>query len=193
MMRRGNRRGRAARDRQSGMWWLAAGVALCAGLMGESLSPVWAAAPGGEDGAGEVQLGSFALGDALEGTIDELDGSFGFTLPAGGLQLSWDSRGVGDDAVGLGPGWSFGLATVHTSGGVWVSTPSREMFAMDTTSPTGLSGYRRNDVRFEPAEVGATVPGRADGAVAEVPYSYVLHELGGVSTYFDHAGHPLAR
>ncbi|WP_308796964.1 RHS repeat domain-containing protein [Agromyces silvae] len=173
-------------------WSFVTGAVLCAGLVGGVVSPVWAASsPGGE--AGDVQLGSFALGDGLEGTIGELDGSFGFTLSAGGLQLAWDSRAAAADPVGLGPGWSFGLATLRVDGGVWVHPASGGAFAMSATSPTGLAGYPGSEVRFAAAEPGAVVPARADGSVGETPYAYVLHELGGVSTYFDAAGYPLAK
>lgn len=167
------------------------GAMVCAGLTGGVVTPAWAAAPP-EGGAGDVQLGSFALG-ALEATIGELDGSFGFALPVGGLRLAWDSRAAGTDPMPLGGGWSFGLTTVRVQGGIWVFPASGGAFEMDEHSATGLAGYPRTDVRFLAAEPGAVVPARADGTVGETPYEYVLHELGGVSTYFDATGYPLAR
>ncbi|WP_308796971.1 RHS repeat-associated core domain-containing protein [Agromyces silvae] len=171
-------------------WAIAIGSVLCVGLVGGLVSPGWAVEPPG-GGAGGVELGSFALGDALEGTIGELDGSFGFGLSAGGVQLGWDSRAAAVDAVGLGGGWSFGLATVRVVGGVWVYPASGGAFAMNASVPSGLDGYSGVDVVFRAAVPGAVVPARADGSVGETPYAFVLHELGGVSTYFDAAGLPV--
>jgi RHS repeat-associated protein len=171
-------------------WSLAVGVAMCAGLIGGLVSPVWASSGGGSH---EVEVGSFALGDALEGTIGELDGSFGFTLQVAGLPLAWDSRAVAANPVAFGDGWSLGLATLRVSGGVWVVPASGEAYAMDAASPTGLAGYPRSDVRFEEAAPGALLPGGGAGPGQETAYAYVLHELGGVSTYFDSSGNPLAR
>ncbi|MDR5698219.1 RHS repeat domain-containing protein [Agromyces aerolatus] len=172
-----------------GRWSFAVGAVLCAGLVGGLVSPAWAAEPPGD--VGEVQLGSFALGDALEASIGELDGAFGFTVTAGGLQLGWDSRAAGTDAVRLGDGWSFGLAKVRVTGGVWVHTASGGAYQMSASSSSGLAGYPGTDVVFAEAEPGALVPARADGSAAETPYAFVLHELGGVSTYFDAAGNPV--
>ncbi|WP_308799692.1 hypothetical protein [Agromyces silvae] len=167
---------------------------MCAALVGGLVSPVWAASADDDgDARGGVELGSFASGDGLEGAIGELDGSLGFGLSAGGVSLEWDSRGVGADAVGLGAGWSFGLATVRVTGGVWVYPASGGAYEMNLSAPSGLAGYPGTDVRFEAAVPGAVVPGRADGSVRETAYAYALHELGGVSTYFDAAGHPVAR
>ena len=190
MVRRAGR-ARPTRGRIFG-WPLLTGAALCAALTGGLISPVWAAAPP-DAGASDVELGSFSLGDALEATIGELDGSFGLALSAGGLRLGWDSRAVAEDQAHLGHGWSFGLATVRVSGGAWVMPPSGGAFQMDATAPSGLAGYPRADVSFAAAEPGATLPARRDGSVAETPYAYVLHELGGISTYFDAAGHPVAK
>ncbi|WP_308796959.1 RHS repeat-associated core domain-containing protein [Agromyces silvae] len=159
-------------------------------MTGGLVSPVWAAsAPG--DTAGDVQLGSFSLADGLEGTIGELDGSFGFSLPAGGVQLAWDSRALGVEPAPLGRGWSFGVSKIRVTGGVWVHPASGGAFEMDASAPTGLAGYPRNDVSFAAAAAGAVVPARADGSVGETPYAYVLHELGGVATYYDAAGYPV--
>ncbi|WP_308796969.1 RHS repeat domain-containing protein [Agromyces silvae] len=181
-----------SRERGLGRWGLAVGAVLCAGLVGGLVSPAWAAAP--PDGeAGDVQLGSFALGDALEATIGELDGAFGFTVAAGGLRLAWDSRAAATDAVRLGGGWSFGLTTLKVTGGVWVYPPTGGAYPMSATSPSGLEGYPGSDVRFARAEAGAVVPARVDGSVGETSYAYVLHELGGASTYFDAAGFPVAK
>jgi RHS repeat-associated protein len=189
--------GRTRRDREgraltSGTARVAVGVALCAGLVGGLVSPVWAASSD-DDGADAVQLGSFALGDGLEGTISELDGAFGFALSVGGLQLAWDSRAASADPVRLGVGWSLGLTTVRVVGGVWVLLPSGAAYEMDASVPSGLAGYPGSDVVFATAEPGAVVPARSDGSVGETPYAYVLHELGGVSTYFDAAGYPVVR
>ncbi|MDR5699564.1 RHS repeat-associated core domain-containing protein [Agromyces aerolatus] len=179
-------------DRQRGRrgWYLAAGAGLCAALVGGLVSPAWAAAP--PDGGGDVQLGSFALGDGLEGAIGELDGSFSFSISAGGVLLAWDSRAAAADPVRLGGGWSFGLSTIQVSGGVWVHPVSGGAFPMSATSPSGLAGYPGSDVVFAAAEPGAVVPARPDGSGPETPYAYVLHELGGVSTYYDAAGHPVS-
>ena len=173
-------------------WSLAVVAMACAGLLGSLTSPVWAAAAP-NDAAGEPQLGSFALGDGLEAAIGELDGSFGFGLPAGGVQLAWDSRSAAVDGLGLGGGWSFGLATVRLKGGVWVLPASGGAYQMSSSVASGLAGYPGTDVRFEAAAPGAVVPGRTDGAVEARAYAYALHELGGVSTYFDAAGLPVAR
>jgi len=189
--RRARRTGRSARPERPA-WAALTGVVLCAGLTAGLVSPSWAVAPA--DPAGdEVQLGSFALGDGLEGTIGEVDGSFGFTLTAGGVQLAWDSRGVGPDPGPLGHGWSWGLSRLGLTGGVWVYPASGGAFAWDATSPTGLAGYPKADVAFRAAEPGALVPARADGSMAVLPFSFVLHELGGVSTYFDAEGRPISR
>ncbi|WP_308796963.1 hypothetical protein [Agromyces silvae] len=118
------------RTRATG-WRVLTGAILCVGLTGGLVSPVWAAAEPGE--AGRVELGSFALGDGLDATIGELDGSFGFSLTAGGLHLAWDSRASGADAAHLGRGWSFGLGSIRVTGGVWVYPASGGAFQMDAS------------------------------------------------------------
>jgi len=179
------------RERRYGRWSIAVGAAICVGLAGGMVSPAWAAGPAADPG--EVQLGSFSLGDSLEATVGELDGSFGFTIAAGGLQLGWDSRAGASDRFRLGKGWSFGLARVEVAGGVWVHPVSGGSFPMSASVPSGLAGYEGGDVVFAKAEPGAVVPARADGTVGETPYAYVLHELGGSATYFDAAGYPVAK
>jgi RHS repeat-associated protein len=170
-------------------WRLAIGGVLCAGLTAGLVSPAWAS--DGDDGAPAIELGSFSLGDGLEGTIGDLDGAFTFALPVGGLQLSWDSRVAGSDLQGLGDGWTFGIPSVQLTGGVRVFPASGGSYAADRSAPTGLAGYPSADIRFEVADGDAVVPARPDGVVDARPYAYALHELGGASTYFDDLGRPI--
>jgi RHS repeat-associated protein len=156
-------------------------------LTGVPASPARAA---GDDPAAPV-VGGFALGNGLEGRLDEHDGSFGFTVAAGPVNLSWDSRAIGADRHRIGPGWTLGFGRVETKGGVRVITSTGEAFPVNRSWASGLDGYRLADIRFT-AEPGV-LPARADGAAAEVSYSYTLAELGGTTTYFSASGDPVAR
>lgn len=83
---------------------LLVGTLACAGLVGGFVSPAWGAEPGG--GGETPVVGAFGLGDGLEASIDERDGSLQFAASAGGLRLVWNSRAAGsgrDD--GFGPLW----------------------------------------------------------------------------------------
>ncbi|MDR5700790.1 RHS repeat domain-containing protein [Agromyces aerolatus] len=171
-------------------WGVFLAMLVCAGLLVGAVAPAWA---DGTEGDSEMDLGSFALGDGLEGAVGEVDGSFSFSLGAGGMSLRWDSRAVGVDEDALGDGWSFGLARVRVRGGVWVMPASGGAYEMDVSVPSGLAGYPGSDVVFQAASPGTVVPARPDGVVGERAYSYVLHELGGVSSYFDATGVPVAR
>jgi RHS repeat-associated protein len=156
------------------------------GLIVGGVTPVWAAEGGASDGSALV--GGFGLGDGLEGSVDEPSGAFRFALPAGGLNLGWDSRAMGSDLVGLGAGWSFGLARIQVEGGVRVFPASGGSYLANASEPSGLDGYTQADTRFEQAP--GVLP--ADGARPEVAYSSSLHELGGSNTYFNDDGDPVA-
>jgi RHS repeat-associated protein len=164
------------------------GGVICAALTLGSLAPTWAAEPGETVTA---DLGDFAIGDGIEGAIGEVDGSFGFAVSAGGIELTWDSRALGANRYGLGPAWSIGLPYVEVSGGVRVFPSSGGAFSMDASSPSGLSGYADRDVAFTTAAPGAMVSASRHDAADPVPYAYELHELGGSVTYFDDAGDPV--
>lgn len=176
------------------------GGLLCAGLVAGSVSPVWAS--DGDAGTGSVVVGGFGLGDGLEGSVDERDGSFTFGVGVGGLQLSWTSRS-GDDRWGLGPHWGLGLAAIETKNGVLVHPPNGAgtsgAYRPDPTHPSGLAGYGVQDLVFE--QRTGVLDGRlldpviglpgVDGA--EVEYAFVLEELGGTVTYFAESGNPAVR
>lgn len=172
------------------------GGLVCAGLIGGLVSPAWASG-GDSDGGQNPVVGDFTLGDGLEAAIDERDGSFHVTLPVAGLRVAWDSRAAADDAFGLGPRWGLGMTRIQTMGGVDVGTPAGRTFKPDPTHASGLSGYGVEDLVFE--QTTGTLPARdidpgvglptPDGAA----YAYIVHELGGTTTYYDAAGNPLAR
>lgn len=173
------------------------GVAACA-LLGTSVSPAWAAAGGADEGTSPV-VGGFGIGDGLEATIGERDGSVRISLPIDGVPLVWDSKAAGTDADGLGPGWSFGFTTVATRGGVEFAPTSGGRFRPDPTHPSGLAGYGVADLVFEHApgvltECGGPEASADDEASAEgIAYAFVTHELGGTRTYFNTDGDPVAR
>jgi RHS repeat-associated protein len=179
---------------------LAVSAVLCGALAVGAVSPVWADDGGGGagSGAGAPVLGGFALGDAIEGLIDERDGALTVSVPAGGVMLSWDSRAAGAaGASGLPAGWGFGLARVLTEGGVRVSPASGGLYELDASQPSGLAGYGLSDLRFEDVSAGGlggvVLAARADGVVGERAVRFRLAELGGTVTSFDEAGRPLAR
>jgi RHS repeat-associated protein len=164
------------------------GCLVGAALIVAGVSPAWAAAGGAPQSSAVV--GGFGLGDGLEASIDEQSGAFRFALPAGGLNLGWDSRALGADQHGIGAGWGFGLASVRVDGGVQLFPASGGVYFADASSPSGLAGYTLNDLRFE--QRSGRLPARDDGLRAEADYAYVLHELGGLATYFDAGGSPIA-
>jgi RHS repeat-associated protein len=177
--------------------WRAAvlGGAVCAGLVVGGVSPSWAGAEAGGE-AGSAVVGPFGLGVGVQGTVDERSGAFSFEVPLGGISLGWDSRGPGDDGsgFGFGPRWSLaGVGFIDTRGGVRVM-PSRSAqgaFAADASAPSGLAGYVGDDVRF--SQTPGVLPAREDGAAGERAYAFVLRELGGLVSYFDAAGDPVAK
>ena len=181
--------GRSAGSRP---WGAVLGAVVCAGLVVGTVSPSWA---GESRGEGEAALvAPFPLGGAVQGAIDPRTGAFSFDAPLGALGLSWDSRALGADSFALGAGWSLaGIARVETKGGVRVH-PSKSpqlSFAASESAPSGLDGYEGADVRF--SQVGGMLPARADGAVGERPYAFVLRELRGLVSYFDASGMPIAK
>ncbi|WP_308799321.1 RHS repeat domain-containing protein [Agromyces silvae] len=155
------------------------------------VSPVWAGEAGEPGVPPVVELGSFGVGDGLEGVVNEVDGSFGVVVPVAGVSLGWDSR-VGVDRYGFGVGWGLGFAVVEVEGGVRVSPASGGVFEAADSVPSGLLGYSGSDVVFRQVP-GGVLPGRADGVVGEQSYAFELHELGGVITYFNAAGDPVAK
>lgn len=162
-----------------------------AGLIVSGLSPAWSAEGGTDTESAAVAVGGFALGDGLEASIDEHAGSLAFGLPIEGVALAWDSRAAGADRFGLGAGWGLGLGSVGVEGGVWVYPASGGVLPADASSPSGLAGYTLADLRFEQAP--GVLPPRGPGDQADRSYSFVLHELGGTTTYFDAAGDPVAQ
>jgi YD repeat-containing protein len=176
----------AGRVVQAGIAAVVVGV-----LISSPTGPIAAAAAHGGP-AQPAEPGGFAVGDGAEGLIDPRDGGLSFTLPLGGVELSWDSRRLGADRLGFGDGWATPLAAVDTEGGVRVVPRSGRVYEMDAADASGLLGYDGDDVRFEAGEV--PVPPRAEGASASpTSAAYTLHELGGVRTLFDADGDPLAR
>jgi RHS repeat-associated protein len=163
---------------------LALATAVCAVLLGAGVAPAHAAEPTG-DGTPTV-AGDFAIGDGLEGLVDEQDGSFGATMAIGDVALRWDSRAAAaGDRFGLGAGWAYQLGFVDTEGGTRLVPPaSGEVFEADASAPSGLRGYTLEDLKFRRLDAGAVraVPGAA----------FALHELGGTSTWFSEAGDPIA-
>lgn len=162
---------------------------VCAALFGTVVSPVWAR-DGGEDGDGSVVVGGFALGDGLEGTVTERDGSFQVAVPVTGVPLRWDSRGLGSDRMGLGHAWDLGLEHIESTGGIRVIGIAGGVHAPDPTHPSGLAGYGLQDVIFE--QRAGVLEARAASSPG-LEYAYVVHELGGGTAYFTAAGDPAAR
>ncbi|MDR5701382.1 RHS repeat-associated core domain-containing protein [Agromyces aerolatus] len=183
-------RNRQARSASSSVAW-AVGILVCAGVVGGEISPVWAAAPSRAVGATPA-AGGFAVGDGVEGFVDERSGALSFELAAGGIALAWDSRLAGVDRFGFGEGWSIGgVGSVDIRGGLRVLPASGELVEADASVPSGLSGYELGDVRFE--QVPGALPARGDGVAGERAYAYRLTELGGTVSYFSAAGDPVAR
>jgi len=181
-----------ASKRRARPWGTVVCAVLCAGLVVGTVSPSWA---GESQAEGEAALvAPFPLGGAIHGAIDPRTGAFSIDAPLGALGLSWDSRASGADSFALGAGWSLaGIARVETKGGVRVhpSKSAQLSFAASESAPSGLAGYEGADVRF--SQIGGVLPARADGAVGERPYAFVLHELGGLVSYFDPSGMPIAK
>jgi RHS repeat-associated protein len=165
------------------------GCLVGAGLIVSGVSPVWATE--GEPPGDAALIGGFGLGDGLEGSFDEQSGAFRFGVPAGGVNLGWDSRALGSNRHGLGDGWGLGLASLQIDGGVLVFPAAGGAYPADASSPSGLAGYTLADLRFE--QTAGTLPARDDGTRGEVAYAYLLHELGGAATYFSAAGDPVAQ
>jgi RHS repeat-associated protein len=169
------------------------GLAVCLTLMGGTVSAT-AGEAGDKASAGGDVLGGFAVGDGLEAFLDERDGGVSFTLGLGGVDLTWDVRRMGAEPEGLGPGWSFGVMTIATSGGVRVFPASGGSYEADASQASGLHGYGMRDLVFRAAPAGAApLEGRADGQRSATPYAYTVEQLGGVTTYFDADGRGIAR
>lgn len=174
---------------------------LLAALLGPVVLTVSMTAPAdaAEHAAQPPIVGAFALGDGLEASIDERVGAVRIALPVAGLTLAWDSRALDDDRYALGGGWSWNVVALKTAGGLEVAPPSGGSFRPDPTHPSGLAGYAVEDVVFE--ATAGSLPGRAvpgpptiaAQAPESVAYAYLLHELGGVRTYFNDDGDPVAR
>jgi RHS repeat-associated protein len=146
--------------------------------------------------APDTIVGDFGLGDGLEGGIDEHWGSFAFGVSAGGVPLSWDSARVGSDRYGLGDGWSWRTAFIDTDGGIRVFPANGGVFEADASSASGLLDYPAADLVFE-HRPGGRLPARGDGGAGDTDdqrdFAYLLRELGGVTTFFDDSGDPVAR
>jgi RHS repeat-associated protein len=171
------------------MWRFGCGVVLCGAIVGGLASPAVADdAQAGDPGS--VLVGGFSVGDGLEAMIDEREGALRFQAPIGGLSASWDSRRTGADRSGLGPGWDWTIGSVVTEGGIRVFPASGGVYEADASVTSGLRGYEVGDVKFEQRD--GTLPARA-GVVEARPYSYVLTELGGVTTFFSASGDALAQ
>ncbi|KAA9108016.1 RHS repeat protein [Microbacterium rhizomatis] len=158
------------------------------------LGAVSAIAAEGDDGAAGATpvVGGFGLGDGVEGLIDERVGSFSLGLPAAGLGLQWDSRAIGADEVGFGPGWTLsGLGRVGVTGGLTVFPASGGAYPADASVPSGLAGYVLGDVVF--SQTGGMLPGRADGQVGDREYAFTLSQTGGTTTYFSATGQPFTQ
>jgi len=166
------------------------GGVMCAGLIAGVVTPVWAAE---SEGAGPSwPAGGFAMGDGVEGMIDEQSGAVSFALEVGGVLLGWDSRLVGVNRHGFGHGWKVaGVSFVDVTGGVRVFPADRGVFPASASTSSGLEGYTQQDLRFE--QVPGALPARADGLVGERAYAFRLIELGGTVSYFDDRGDPVAR
>lgn len=165
-------------------------VILGVGLMAAGVSPVWAAPDPGE-GGGSWPVGGFGLGDGIEGLVEERSGALSFVLPAGGVSLGWDSRSAAADRYGFGAGWTIGGAGfVDVVGGVRVVSADGEIREAAASVPSGLAGYTLADRRFE--QTPGLLTGRADGLTGDRAYAFRLVQLGGMVSYFDAAGDPIA-
>jgi RHS repeat-associated protein len=168
-------------------------VGIAAAVAGALLCGTMAPASAQESGGGGPTpvVGGFGLGDRLEGLIDAQTGGFAFTLQVAGLELSWQSSGVGLNRFGLGDGWAIaGLSQLDVDGGVRVFPASGDVYEADASAPSGLHGYTLGDLAF--SQEPGVLPARADGLAGEREYAYRLSELGGVETYFDALGDPVA-
>jgi YD repeat-containing protein len=157
-----------------------------------SLEPAWGE-PADDGGAPPAEPGGFSVGDGVEALIDPRDGAVSFTLPVGGVEVSWDSRRLGSDRLGLGPGWAIPVTAIDTRGGVRVTPRSGRVHEASTADASGLLGYDGDDVRFEAGEVPVPAPVPVPDGAEPVVATYTLHELGGARTWFDADGDPLAR
>lgn len=175
----------------------ALGGLLAVALTTTGLSPAWGAvasdAPDAADRAvSSALVEDLSLGGDVTSRIDERTGALSVEFPVGGLTLRWDSHAAAIDRHGLGDGWSWaGLGYVDVTGGVRAFPPTGVAHAADPTTPTGLRGYDVLDVRFDQAD--GTLAARDDAAVPARDYRFVLAELGGAETFFDHDGNPIAR
>lgn len=182
--------GRSKRLRRPRRACMHLGGLVCAVLLAAPITPAWAGAPTADASAVSV-VGGFGVGDGIEALVDERDGALSFALPAGGLDLTWDSRAAsGVGRFGLGAGWRLGLGAVQTSGGVQFSPASGGRYELDTSHASGLHGYGARDIAFRVDDDGR-LPERADAELPERAYRYRLHELGGTVTSFDEAGDPV--
>jgi len=181
------------KSRRQARWSVSAaiGAVICCCLLAGAVSPVWAGEPDPR-GRGGWPAGGFAIGDGVEGLIDEASGALSFTTSVGGVGLQWESLSAGRDRFGFGGGWSVaGVGFVDVSGGIRVVPARGDVFDVDDTVSSGLRGYEFADLRFE--QVSGVVPVRSDGLVGERWHAFRLLELGGAVSYFDAAGNPVAR
>ncbi|MGW2207611.1 hypothetical protein, partial [Streptomyces sp. NPDC001774] len=153
--------------------------------------------------AGPVS-GSFAMGGGAAGDVDPRTGQLKTALPLIGLEgrggldvsvsLSYDQQAAvaeeGTGRSGLGRGWSYGLPTVVTEGGLWVIPASGGSYEADTASETGMARYPLEDVKF--GKKAGALPGR-EGVDGDRPFAYLLTYDDGRTDYFGRAGDLTAR
>lgn len=128
--------------------------------------------------------------DAGNGVIANVARSTGNVLVRSATGLAWDSTIVDQDRYGLGPGKTWGGASVDPSGGITVYLPGEGVFAYSSENRSGLRGYEGND-RFE---VHLSNPGTtpARGEVPERQYFFSLFRASEYTTdYFDADGNVL--
>jgi RHS repeat-associated protein len=182
-------------------WWRVvglarwrAGVAVIGALVlsGVEVTAASSAEAGAADDAGTAApavVGGLALGDGLEGTVDERTGDLVMRVSVAGMELVWDRRLEGVDRYELGTAWRYAFDMIDDAGGVRVLTDSGGVYDADAASPTGLAGYELDDLRFE--VVDRVLPARDDARAGEVAYRYVVHRPG-ASRFYNAAGDPVA-
>jgi YD repeat-containing protein len=172
-------------------------AALAAAFLVSDVNPARAG-----EGATPV-VGSFGVGGALSGGVDERTGGFALQtpllalpgIPGGGgsvdvgVSYRQDLAAGNGDVYGLGAGWVWNIPRVNVDSGVQVSPASGGVFDADASKPSGLNGYVLEDLVF------AQTPGvlaERDG-VGSVEYAYSLVYRGGLTDYFNTTGDLIAR